>query len=749
MPNTNNNGIITISQDHLFPVNMAYGVRMGYPELIDYINGRMKHLKKQGVYEELYIKYFYTHSLEYYSSQRKNIILYVLIAILTICACIVIQRKIIKRLRVRLGDEESFAMKIFSVSKLFVWIIRSDKVVAKLSPAAQKITGLKACSVLGRRLENIEVCGSDCQKVFDMLFKGSGSSSNSSSGNSNSGNSNSGNSNSGIGNSGSSSNSGNSGGSSNINSGSSGNNSGNSGSGNNCSSNSNSSNSGNSNSSNSGNSGGSGSSNSNSGNSSNSGNGNSGGSGSGIDNNEEGTSAGYDSFTMLGEIKFEENEFAEKTYLFYKVQIHRKKNKTCRMNIFSKMNMFSKINIFRKMNILGKRSLFSKINIFTRKYKSSKMKIRSKINNFTATNADGKRKNKQKFDVYVGFDITERADYEQRLKGSLEELELMYGQLEATYEELAAAEEEVKSQLVELSENQEQLAASERRLHHIVYHDMLTDLPARISFEEILGMYIREGYTENGLYVIHMDVDNFKLINDTMSYAAGDKVLIEISKRLSVIVSGERGVLFRFGGDEFTIISCLKEDTMLQLVKDIIDSFGDSGEPIILKHGSIYISLSIGIAAYPSDGSTPLEIMKNAEIALYRAKEAGRNRYVIYESHMSEAIRQKMECGNHLRTALSNNEFVLHYQPQFDISSNRIIGFEALIRWQNPELGMVSPLKFIKAAEETGYIVPIGRWILSEACSFMKKLHDKGHKDLIIAVNVSVVQLLEQRFVEM
>lgn len=311
--------------------------------------------------------------------------------------------------------------------------------------------------------------------------------------------------------------------------------------------------------------------------------------------------------------------------------------------------------------------------------------------------------------------------------------------LEQTYGELTAAEEELRSQYA-LLEHKEQA------VRHMAYHDNVTGLFNRTYFNGRLDELIAEStQSETGLAVLFLDVDHFKMINDTVGHAFGDNVLMEIGRRLSArLVNGE--TISRFGGDEFTII--VPNLTAHQYAQHIAEEvFQLFQQPFVLKDSEYFISTSIGIAIYPDHGEDATTLVKNADMAMYRAKEEGKNNYRFYDRSLNPA-EDRMEIKNSLGRALERDEFQVHYQPQVEASTGRIIGLEALIRWHHPKRGMIPPASFIPVAEETGLIVPIGERVLRMVCSQSKVWQAAGLPPIRIAVNLSPRQFSQKNLAE-
>lgn len=285
----------------------------------------------------------------------------------------------------------------------------------------------------------------------------------------------------------------------------------------------------------------------------------------------------------------------------------------------------------------------------------------------------------------------------------------------------------------------------QQRLHYSAFYDTLTGLPNRLYLYEYVSPIIKRTIDakQNGAFIF-IDVDNFKLINDNFGHSTGDVLLEEIAERFTLICPGKNNII-RLGGDEFIIILPKAESaySVKLLVKNIFDAFN---EPFNIEELVVNSTLSIGICMFPQDGENLEILLKNADTAMYKTKNSGRNNFTFYNKSMSENLMDKINLENNLKTALENNEFTLNYQPQLDVQNSKIIGLEALLRWNNPKLGRIPPDKFIPAAEEMGLIIPIGEWVLKTACEFLVKLHNLGFNYLTISVNISIVQLIQPNF---
>ncbi|MFH1813891.1 MAG: EAL domain-containing protein [Pseudomonadota bacterium] len=285
-----------------------------------------------------------------------------------------------------------------------------------------------------------------------------------------------------------------------------------------------------------------------------------------------------------------------------------------------------------------------------------------------------------------------------------------------------------------------ELKRSEAKLDYLAHHDPLTDLPNRLLMQSRIQHAIeRAARNRCHLALLFIDLDRFKNVNDSLGHPAGDELLAAIAKRLRSRLR-EVDTLARLGGDEFVLLieeMTVPEDAAIvaQMLIDLLTA------PFSLSQGSeIYIGASIGISVFPDDGSNVTELIQHSDVAMYQAKEAGRGAFRFYTEAMSRAAQDRLHLDTRLRRALERGEFTLHYQPQIDMASGRLTGAEALVRWIDPEEGVISPARFIPVAEETGLIVPIGEWVLRTACAQVRAWRDAGQV-LTVAVNLSARQL--------
>jgi diguanylate cyclase len=287
---------------------------------------------------------------------------------------------------------------------------------------------------------------------------------------------------------------------------------------------------------------------------------------------------------------------------------------------------------------------------------------------------------------------------------------------------------------------------AEEKINKMVYLDPLTGLPNRLLLNDRLSLSLDQANeSKRNIGIMFIDLDRFKFINDTLGHAIGDQLLIEVAKRIQACV-GKSDTVCRQGGDEFIVLlPNTSSDEVTKRAKSIVNLFSQS---IVINEHEMFVTPSIGISLFPSDGRDKETLIKNADTAMYRVKEQGKNNFQFYTPEMNEIVLKKMQLEIGLRKAIERGEFTLHYQPQVDITSGRLIGVEALIRWQHPEMGNISPAEFISLAEETGLIIPIGEWVLFEACQQNKSWQLEGLPHLRMAVNISSRQFQHSNLIE-
>ncbi|WP_372353217.1 EAL domain-containing protein [Pararhizobium sp. YC-54] len=288
---------------------------------------------------------------------------------------------------------------------------------------------------------------------------------------------------------------------------------------------------------------------------------------------------------------------------------------------------------------------------------------------------------------------------------------------------------------------------SEERIQFMAHHDALTGLPNRALFDERVASALEHAHvTGQWVALAFLDLDNFKLINDTLGHHAGDELLRVVAGRMLACVR-KSDMIVRVGGDEFIILlNSLPPESSIMLAR--FEAIRAAiGAPVVLAGRSLQVSCSMGVVCYPEHGESATELLANADSAMYRAKEAGRNNLQVFDAQMAAKAHEELQRHEELRDAVASGEFVLHYQPQMNLKTGRIFAAESLLRWQHPQRGLISPGEFIPLAEETGLIVPIGDWVLNEACRQNKAWQDAGLPPIVVSVNVSARQFKERNWV--
>ncbi|NCJ06973.1 EAL domain-containing protein [Synechococcales cyanobacterium C] len=288
---------------------------------------------------------------------------------------------------------------------------------------------------------------------------------------------------------------------------------------------------------------------------------------------------------------------------------------------------------------------------------------------------------------------------------------------------------------------------TEEIIHHQAFHDALTDLPNRILFNDRLQIALAAAQRQgHHLAVMFMDLDRFKTINDTLGHSTGDTLLKAVTQRLKTCLR-DGDTLARWGGDEFTVLLPQIEsvEDALTIGHRILEALK---EPFLVATHELYISASIGISLAPDDGDVAELLLQNADVALYRSKEQGRGTCQLYNPTMNSKAPELFVLENNLRHAIARDELLLYYQPKVNITTGAIIGLEALVRWEHPEMGLVSPATFIPLAEETGLIIEVGEWVLRRACYQTVAWHQAGLTPLTVAVNLSARQFFQPQIVE-
>ena len=332
-----------------------------------------------------------------------------------------------------------------------------------------------------------------------------------------------------------------------------------------------------------------------------------------------------------------------------------------------------------------------------------------------------------------------RQNIDDELTDVSNEINGMLGALERSQLFLSKSESALKKAIEKLQDEVLEHEKTQEQIKYIAYHDTLTGLPNRNLLNELLVHSITLAERNNKcMAVLFLDIDGFKMINDCKGHGMGDQILQEVAERLLKTLR-KSDVIARHGGDEFiVIIEELDNCSGVELIANkIINCFQ---EPFHLENQDYFLTTSVGVAVYPADGQTPDMLIKNADIAMYKAKENGKNQYLFCTPVMKDVANETMELSTNLYRTIEKNELELYYQPQLSCHNNQIMGVEALIRWRHPVMGLISPAKFIPIAEKTGLILPIGEWVLRTACQQNKKWQEQGLPKIRMGVNLSLRQ---------
>ncbi|KTD21600.1 EAL domain-containing protein [Legionella londiniensis] len=287
----------------------------------------------------------------------------------------------------------------------------------------------------------------------------------------------------------------------------------------------------------------------------------------------------------------------------------------------------------------------------------------------------------------------------------------------------------------------------EKKLEYQATHDALTELPNRVLLYDRIRQEIANSMRYNKQFaILFFDLDRFKLVNDSLGHEFGDKLLCQVAKRLSGMIR-KVDTLARIGGDEFILLlSGLRhEEELMHIAVKLVNSFN---QPFVIEGHELNITASIGITLYPTNGTTASKLLKNADLAMYQAKENGGNQFKYYTERLNKEAKLRLKQEMELRRAIANNEFFLVYQPQFDIRQQKFLSLEALIRWQHPKKGVILPISFIPAAEESGLIISLGEWVIQEVCKQINLWRQEGLPFMRVAVNVATQQLKQADFAE-
>jgi len=321
-----------------------------------------------------------------------------------------------------------------------------------------------------------------------------------------------------------------------------------------------------------------------------------------------------------------------------------------------------------------------------------------------------------------------------------------YRDMKERYQELEDIYNSSISSLSDLTGKYDELSKNKESMKKLAYTDYLTELPNRAAFTEMLDNIMLTLRSEETIAIMDIDIDNFKNINDSLGHSYGDELLIDVTYRLKQVMD-ENDYLARIGGDEFIVLTQNSQDTDVfeDKIKKIKNVFT---YPFVLSTKEYFVTVSIGVAFAPKDGKTSQALIKNVDSAMYVAKANGKNTHAYFDYSFNLKLTEKIETQSELRKAIERNEFVLFYQAQMDLETKQVVGFEALIRWNHPTKGLVSPDEFIYLAEENGLIIPIGKWVLRTACQQLKQWSEE-YPNIKMAVNLSGRQFKDREIVKL
>jgi diguanylate cyclase (GGDEF)-like protein len=306
--------------------------------------------------------------------------------------------------------------------------------------------------------------------------------------------------------------------------------------------------------------------------------------------------------------------------------------------------------------------------------------------------------------------------------------------------------EDLESMHEELLSNEEQLRSNYDHIEFLAYHDTLTNLPNKLAFLDYVNAVLVSSQPEDKIHAVYfVDLDNFKTVNDTLGHEYGDTLLMKTAQMLSSVI-GTNGMLARAGGDEFLLFkeNISSIESAVDFASHITETFKN---PLDLDGEIVYVSMSIGISIYPENGLTSNALIKNSDIAMYKSKDTGKNKFTLFDTKMEEELNRNTIIIEILRNAIENNEVYVQYQPLMELESNNVIGFEALMRIRSERLGNIRPDEFIPIAEESGLIIELSSWLIREACNFNKKMIERGATPRPVSVNISSVQINRPGFV--
>jgi len=342
--------------------------------------------------------------------------------------------------------------------------------------------------------------------------------------------------------------------------------------------------------------------------------------------------------------------------------------------------------------------------------------------------------------ILLTFNMLQNVKIRREMNKSEHELANNYQNLKRAYEEISHANEQLTAQCDELMKSKE-------RMQKTAYTDYLTCLPNRLGYSEYIETEVGRMSRDETMAILDMDIDNFKCINESYGHSYGDDTLREVGRRLNRLALERGAYLARIGGDEFAVV--LRDfGTREELVAQIQQIINYIKEPYRIGEREFLLTFSVGVVLAPIDGLNCQVLTRNMDAAKFFAKTHGKDMYMFYNDSLSKTISDKLELQGEIKRAIEDKAFEVYFQPQIDLASEEIIGFEALVRWNHPERGVVLPSEFIPVAEECGLIVPLGEYVLKEACRKLKGWQEEGYVKQVLAVNLSARQFKDRDFMD-
>lgn len=342
--------------------------------------------------------------------------------------------------------------------------------------------------------------------------------------------------------------------------------------------------------------------------------------------------------------------------------------------------------------------------------------------------------------ILLVISISQNAKLQKKMQKSENDLFDNYQSLKTAYDEIAQTKDELVEQCEELSRSKE-------RMQKTAYTDYLTCLPNRLGYSEYIESEVHGMKQGEILAILDMDIDNFKVINESYGHSYGDDTLREVARRLTRLVLERGAYLARIGGDEFAVV--LRDfSEREELEAQIQQMIRYLKEPYRIGEKEFLLTVSVGVVIAPIDGTNCQTLTRNMDAAKFFAKTNGRDMYIFYDDSLSRTLAARLELQTEIKRAIEEKEFEVYFQPQIDLSNEEIIGFEALVRWNHPQRGVIMPSEFIPVAEECGLIVPLGEFVLRESCKKLKQWQDEGCMKQVLAVNLSARQFRDRDFME-